>query len=156
MYRPTSRGPGAAPTNPDAQLRVLRILWVVFLITIGLFVMVTYFARPSAETIAESRQGNPTVLFVLAALGLSSVVASFVLKAGFYRRAADEQQPAVMQTGFILGMVLCEAAVLMGLAALFITWNDYAYGLFALGALGEALHFPSRDQVLSAYPRSVM
>jgi hypothetical protein len=42
----------------------------------------------------------------------------------------------------------------MGLVGVFTTWNDYAYALFALGALGEALHFPTREQVLSAYYKS--
>ena len=56
-----------------------------------------------------------------------------------------------MQTGFILAMVLCEVAALMGLAALFVTLSNYAYLLFALGALGQALHFPRREEVMSAY-----
>jgi hypothetical protein len=151
MYRPTSRRPGAAPANPEAQLRVMRVLWEVFLLCISMFVLVTYFGRPSADAIAERRQDNPTLLLVLAALGLSLVVASFVLKAGFYRRAAEQQQPAVLQRGFILALVLCETAALMGLIGLFATWNDYAYGLLALGALGEALHLPRREQVMPAH-----
>jgi F0F1-type ATP synthase membrane subunit c/vacuolar-type H+-ATPase subunit K len=151
MYTPRSSGQAAAAAKPEVALRTMRILWVVFLITVGLFVLVTYFARPSAETVAEVRQANPAVLLALAALGLSSVVASFIFKAGFYRRAAEQQQPAVLQTGFILALVLCEAAVLMGLVGLFVTWNDYAYGLFALGFVGELLHFPRREPVMSAY-----
>jgi amino acid permease len=153
MYTPTSRKPGAE-ASPESQLRVMRILWVVFLITISLFVLVTYVSRPDDETIAEMGGGNTTLLFVLAAVALSSVVASFVLKATFYKRAAEQRQPAVLQTGFIVAMVMCEAAVLLGLVGVFITWNDYAYLLFALGALGEALHFPRREQVLSAYYKS--
>jgi len=34
---------------------------------------------------------------------------------------------------------------------LFVTWNIYAYALFALGALGIALHFPRRDDVAATY-----
>jgi CDP-diglyceride synthetase len=135
----------------DVRLRTMRFLWAMFLITIGLFVLVTRLSRPGDETIAETSGGNTTLLFVLAAVALSSVVASFVLKANFYRRAAEQRQPAVSQTGFIVAMALCEAAVILGLVGLFITWNDYAYLLFALGALGEALHFPRREQVQAAY-----
>jgi hypothetical protein len=148
--------PGA-DIQPDAQLRVLRILWAVFLTTIGLFVLVTYISRPADETVASLRQqDSPALLLVLATLALSAVVASFVLKAGFYRRAAEQQQPAVLQTGLILALVLCETAVLLGLVGIFITWNEYFYALFALGALGEALHFPRREQVLSAHFRPGM
>jgi hypothetical protein len=144
----------AGGAGPEVRLRTMRILWMMFMITIGLFFLVTRFSRPDNETIAELGGGNTTLLFVLAALALSSVVASFVLKAGFYRRAAEQQQPALLQSGFIIAIVLCESAVLMGLVGVFTTWNDYAYALFALGALGEALHFPTREQVLSAYYKS--
>ena len=146
---------GAAPVGPDAQLRVMRTLWVVFLVTIGLFFLVTYVSRPDAETRAEAAagDGSATILLVLAALALSSVVASVVVKASFYRRAAERQHPGMLQTGFVVAIMLCETAVLLGLVGVFVTWNDYAYGLFALGALGEALHFPTREQILSAYYR---
>ncbi len=153
MYTPRSGGQGA--TNPEAALRTMRILWAVFLVTIGLFVLVTRFARPS-DAGAGANSDNLVLLLVLAMLGLTSVAASFILKAGFYKRAAEQQQPAALQTGLILAMALCEAAVLFGVVGLFITWNDYAYALFALGGLGEALHFPRREQVFSAYYKSSM
>lgn len=141
--------------KPDAQLRLMRILWVAFLITIGLFVLVTYFVRPSGDFISERRQDIPVLLPVLAALAVSLVAGSFVLKSVFYKRAAEQQKPDVLQTGFVLALALCESAVLFGLVGLFLTWNDYAYGLFAVGALGEALHFPRREQILSAYYKPV-
>jgi hypothetical protein len=152
MSRPAV-GPDA---GPEVRLRTMRILWAVFLVVVGMFFLVTRFSRPDDETVAETGGGNTTLLFVLAAAALSSVVASFVLKASFYKRAAGQQQPALLQTGFIVAMVLCEAAVLLGLVGVFMTWNDYAYGLFVLGALGEVLHFPRREQVQSAYYKSVM
>jgi hypothetical protein len=148
----TTRRPGE-DAGPEVRLRTMRILWVMFLITIGLFFLVTRLSRPDGEARAEiaARDSNVTILLVLAVVALSSVVVSFVLRASFYKRAAEQRQPAVLQTGFILAIALCEAAVLLGLVVLFTTWNDYAYGLFALGALGEALHFPRREQVMSAY-----
>ena len=150
MMNQPPAGAGTAP-GPDARLRSMRVLWMVFLTAVGMFLLVTRLSRPADETIAEMDGGNTTLLFVLAAVALSSVVASFVLKANFYRRAAEQRQPAVLQTGFVVAMVLCEAAVILGLVGAFLTWNDYAYLLFALGAFGEALHFPRREQVLSAY-----
>lgn len=147
---------GAAPgTEPDFRLRTMRIRWGVFLLAAGMFFLVTRLYRPDDERMAELGGGSPTLLIVLMAIAFSSVVASFVLKANFYKRAAEQQKPAVLQTGFLVAMALCEAAVLLGLVGVFMTWNDYAYLLFALGALGEALHFPRREQVLSAYYKSV-
>ena len=151
------RAAGASPdAGPEVRLRTMRILWVVFLVTIGLFFLVTRLSRPDDEAVALTGGGNRTVLLVLAVVALSSVVISFVVRASFYRRAAQQQQPMLLQMGFLVAIVLCEVSVLLGLVGIFTTWNDCAYGLFALGALGELLHFPSRDQVLSAYPRSVM
>ena len=156
MNRPAA---GAGPdAGPEVRLRTMRILWAVFLTAVGLFFLVTRFARPDDETRAgiAARDGNETILLVLAAVALSTVTASFVMRANFYRRAAEQRQPALLQTGFIVAVVLCETAVLLGLVGLFTTWNDYAYGLFALGALGELLHFPRREQVMSAYFKPVM
>lgn len=154
MNRPNA---GAGPdAGPEVRLRTMRILWGAFLAAVGLFVLVTRFARPDEETIAEMDGGNTTLLYVLAALALSTVVASFVVKATFYRRAAAQQQPALIQIGFIIAMALSEAAVLFGMVGIFVTWNDYAYLLFALGALGEALHFPRREQLMAAYYKQAM
>ncbi|MBV8858586.1 MAG: hypothetical protein JOZ02_16755 [Acidobacteria bacterium] len=144
--------PAAGPDlGPNFRLRVMRILWGAFLITVGLFVLVTRLVRPGAGTGAVMGGGNTTVLYALAALALSMVAASFVLKSALYKRAAERQQPDILQAGFILALALCESAALLGLVGLFITWNDYFYLLFALGALGELLHFPRREQVMAAY-----
>lgn len=146
-----NQGAASPDAGPEIRLRTMRILWAAFLVTIGLFALVTYFARPAADTLSGARQESPALLLAFALIGLTSVAASFVLKSGFYTRAAEQRQPAVLQTGFILALALCEAAVLVGLVGLFVTWNDYAYGLFALGFVGELLHFPRREQVMPAY-----
>src|ERR1044071_110616 len=124
MNRPAvGSGPSA---GPDARLRTLRILWAAFLITVGLLVVMSRLARPDRRVGAETARDNPTLLYVLAAAALTSVVASFVVKAGFYRRGAERQEPAQVQTGLVIALVLCEAAALMGYGGVMVTWNDYA------------------------------
>src|SRR5687768_3435779 len=120
MNRPAA-GATSEP-GPDARLRTMRILWAVFLVCIGQFALVAWFARPEADAPAE---GVPPLLYALAALGLASVAASFVLKPGFFRRAAERHEPAQIQTGFIVAMVLCEVSALLGLVGLFVTQGDY-------------------------------
>jgi F0F1-type ATP synthase membrane subunit c/vacuolar-type H+-ATPase subunit K len=154
MNQPTSQP--AADGGLDARLRTMRILWAVFLITIGLYALVTVFARPSQEVVLERRgEDNQTMLVALGALGLSLVILSFVVKRIYYRKAAEQQSPPQFQTGFIIAEVLCESCVLFGLVALFVTWNDYAYALFVLGALGQLLHFPRRDELAAAYRKGL-
>ncbi len=135
----------------EVRLRTLRILWAVFLTTVGLYLLVSVFSRPSAVNIAEGGHDNPTLLMALAVAGLSTVAISFVLKRSFYARAAERRDPAQLQQGFIIALVLRETCALFGLVGLFATWNSYAYALFALGALGIALHFPRRDDVAATY-----
>ncbi len=138
-------------SGADVRLRTMRILWAVFLANVGLMALAGHFGRPEMDV-----EGVPPLLYALGAAALSSVAASFIVKASFYGRAAGRQEPARLQTGFIIALALCEAAVLMGLVGLFTTGCDYAYGLFALGALGMALHFPRREQVLATYYKPTM
>src|SRR4051794_7868652 len=100
--------PPATSAGPEAYLRTMRILWVAFLVCVALFLLVTWITRPS-ELPEEAGRGVPTLLYVLAALALSTVAASFVVKAGLYRRAVMHQQPMLMQAGFTLAMALCES-----------------------------------------------
>jgi len=145
----------AAGAGPETYLRTMRILWVAFLTCVGLFVLVTVVTRPS-ELPAESGRGLDPLLVVLAGLALLTVAASFVVKSGFYRRAVGGRLPALLPSGFIIAMALCESAVLFGLVGVFVTRNDAAYLLFALGALGMLLHFPRREQVEAAFQKSLM
>src|SRR5215213_7257515 len=114
MVNRPSAGAGA-DAGPNIRLRTMRILWAVFLVTIGQFALFGWFGRDEADAAAEVGTGVPPLLYVLAAIGLASVASSFVVKSIFYRRAAEGQNPAQLQTGFILAMVLSEAAAILGL-----------------------------------------
>lgn len=147
--------------NPETRLRTMRILWAVFIITVGLHAMVAYFARSSesddwpasaAESlgIGASAGGFSVLILVFFALGLSTVVASFLVKQAFANRAVREQNPAVLQTGFILSVVLCEVAALFGFVGLFADGNPAAWLLFVIAVAGMVLHFPRREDVEAA------
>lgn len=140
----------ATKTGPEVHLRTMRILWGAFLVCVGLFVLVTRFTG-QADVPAEVSRGVDPLLYVLGVMALVAVAASFFMKGIFYGRAAQHQQPILMQAGFTIAMALCESGVLMGLVGIFVTRNDAAYLLFALGALGMLLHFPRRAQVEAAY-----
>lgn len=141
----------AADAGPNVRLRTMRILWAVFLICIVQFALIGWFTRPEADAPTVDGWNPMPLLYGAAVLGLVLVSASFAVKGTFYRRAAERQEPARMQTGFILALLLCEVTAMLGLVALFVTLSEYSYLLLALGALGELLHFPRREEVLSAY-----
>ena len=142
----------------DTRLRTMRILWAVFLMTIAQFLLVVYFADPMTEAERASASGEPApsgnpspLLYLFFALGLASVAASYLLRRSFYGKGERERQPALVHTGLILALALCETAALFGLVALFVLGNPLAYSLFALAVIGQLLHFPRRDQLLAAY-----
>lgn len=145
--------PGA-DAGTEARLRTMRILWAAQLMTVGLLVVVGSVVRSETEGVDARGADVPTLLYALAAAAAATVVASFVVKPIFYGRAAARREPAQAQTGLILALALCEAAALLGFAGLLITRSDYAFLLFALGALGMLLHFPRREQVEAAFRTS--
>jgi hypothetical protein len=145
--------------NPEARLRTMRIIWASFLMSVGLYALIAYFARPSdesplsgaeAEGIGAVSGGFSVLILVLFALGLTTVVASFLVRQAFANRAVREQNTAVLQTGLILSIVLCEMAALFGLVGLFADGNPSAYLLFVVAAAGIVLHFPRREDVAAA------
>ena len=142
--------------GPEARLRTMRILWAVFLVNVGLFVLISRVAAHGADAPEGEVEGVPPLLFALGAAALSAVAASFLLKASVYRRAAERQEPPQAQTGFILALALCESAALFGVVGIFTTRCDYSYALFVLGALGILLHFPRREQGFASYYTSMM
>jgi F0F1-type ATP synthase membrane subunit c/vacuolar-type H+-ATPase subunit K len=148
--------------DAETRLRTMRILWAVFLMTVGLYALVAYFAAPgtpgaasvryddSLGSIGASAGGLSVLLVVFFVLGLSTVVASFLVKQAFANRAVREQNPAVLQTGLILSLALCEAAGLFGLFGLFAEGSPSAYLLFVVSAAGIVLHFPRREDLTAA------
>jgi hypothetical protein len=144
-----SNQPGAGD-GFDARLRTMRILWGAYLMTIVIYVVASALVLSPWYTAPEGA-ADATALAALAAAGLTSVAASFLLKGRFYAQAAEEGSPAKFQTGFIVAAALCEVAGLLGFVGIFFSHSRESFLLFALGALGLLLHFPRRDQLAAAY-----
>ena len=151
MNRPSNQ-PGA-DTGLEVRLRTMLILWAVFLVTIGLYALIPFFVLGSGG--AAEGADDSTLLAAFAALAFMAVAASFVLKRHFHGHAVEQGSSDKFQVGFIAAEAFCEFAVLLGLVGLFVTLNKYAYALFALGALGQLLHFPSRDQLAATYKKGL-
>jgi F0F1-type ATP synthase membrane subunit c/vacuolar-type H+-ATPase subunit K len=152
MNRPSNQR--GADAGLETRLRTLRILWAVFLMNVGLFALFGVFSLRSGDA-AEGGADDPTLLAAMAVVACLSVAVSFLIKGRFYRQAAERGEPARAQQGLIVALVLCEVSALLGLVGLLLTLNEYAYGLFALGALGQLLHFPRRDELAAAYRKGL-
>jgi F0F1-type ATP synthase membrane subunit c/vacuolar-type H+-ATPase subunit K len=146
MTQPT-KGDGSAATLEE-RLRLMRIIWAMFLFSVGVYAVVGYLAAD----VGERGAGAPEwVLPLFVVVAVVAVLVSIVVKRAYARRAEAERRPEHAQTGLIIAVALCESAALFGLVGLFVTGDAYSYVLFAVGAVGLLLHFPSRERLAAAY-----
>lgn len=139
----------SAPLNIDARYRTMLTLWFALLMSIGIYFAVSVFLAPPISNASET---PPTTLFtvVLTALGTLFVVLSFVVKRKILERSVERQEVALVQQALIVACVMCEASALLGLLERFLFDSHEYYLLFLISAIGTALHFPRREQLLSA------
>ena len=141
----------------DTRLRSLRIVWAAILGTVFLYALLGYFTSPPilswrvgfAGEDGDAARGLTAGGLYLAGL-LASVAASQLLLRSFLRRAEAEQNPALVQTGFIVAFVACEAGALVGLVILFMTKSWLAFLLMGISAMMLAILWPRRDQLAAA------
>lgn len=128
----------------DGQYRTLLFLWIAFLPTIAFYFVLTLLLPTREEP------ENRLLTIVFSAISAFLVVVSFPVKKVFLSRSVETQQAGLVNTGFILAMVLCEAAGLFALLDTFISHDRYYFILLALAFIGLLLHFPRRSQVEAA------
>jgi hypothetical protein len=147
-----------AASDIDARLRVMRIIWAAFLGAVCLYAVVGYVVNPptlSWRSWGFGGEGGSLGLS-LAAAGLyaagllASVLFAPLLWRSFLRRAEAEQKPALVQTGFIVALAVCEAGALLGLTILFLTRSWNAFLLMGTSAMMIALLRPRREQLAAA------
>lgn len=133
----------------DKRYQTLLILWMGVAMSIGLLFMVTLFVAP--ETTDETTGApNAFVLFGLAAVGTFLVVLSFAVKRKLLQTSVEKQDVTLVQKALVVACAMCEAAALLGLIGRFVVGTRDYFLLFLVSAVGIALHFPKRDQLLAA------
>ena len=132
-------------TESGKRHQTLLILWFAMLMNMGLLFLVAFIAAP-----ATAGPPSKVLTLVLAALAAFLVVASFAVKRGFLKRSVDRQDPSLVQKGLIVAWAICEVSAMIGLLERFLIGNWDYFVLFLLAAVGIALHFPRRDDLLAA------
>lgn len=119
----------------------LVIVWAALAMSVVLYFVITKTVlQPPAER-------NESLAWILAAMGIAALAASFVLKNLFLARAAAQRSAAVLRTAFLLAFALAEVPALMGMVAFLVTGWEYSWVMFVIAAIGFGLHFPRRDTV---------
>ena len=142
----------------DARLRALRTIWAAILGSVFFYAVVGYVLHPPAFNLRSlSHAGeSDSVGLGLTAAGLflagqlAVILFSQLLLRSYLRRAEAEQNPALVQTGFILALVLCESGALVGLVILFLTRSWMAFLLMGISAMMIAILRPRREQLAAA------
>jgi hypothetical protein len=137
------------PTDLDKRFQALIILWVGIASSIGLLFAVTLFVPRDAFD-EPTNPPSAFLLFALAALGTFLVVISFAVKRKILQTSVEKQDVTLVQKAVVIACALCEAAALLGLLGRFVAGTRDYLLLFLVAAVGIALHFPKRDQLIAA------
>ena len=140
----SSLNPNSMQTAVDTRYRVILIIWLAMLASLGIYFLITNFVE------APPASDNGTIIWVLIALGVSTTSISFLLKRALLTRAAREQRLELVQVAYVIAFALCEMAGIFGVVAYFLTAHRYYHLLFIISALGILLHKPRRDDLLNA------
>lgn len=136
----------------DARYRTLLILWIAQLMSIGVLYLVGTFFGPAPST--QSLSSPSALTFAFAAVAMILVILSFVVKGKLLARSVQEQKVELVQNALIVACAMCEGSALLGLVERFVARNSDYNLFFLLAVVGIALHFPKREQLLSATYKS--
>jgi NADH:ubiquinone oxidoreductase subunit 2 (subunit N) len=146
MMKPTNQ---RIPPDIDLRYRTMLILWFALFASIGLYFLVTLFKGPEIRN-DPNIVPNTTFTVVVTIVGTLFVLLSFVVKRKLLQRSVERQEVALVQQALIVACAMCEVSAMLGLLERFLFDSHEYYLLFLIAAIGMALHFPRREQLLSA------
>src|SRR5688572_8007878 len=132
----------------DTRYRSMLILWFALLMSVVMFFVLTMAAPAPFDR--ERNAPTSVVLFALAAVGTFLVVLSFAAKRKMLQRSVEKQEPMLVQQALVVACAMCEVSALFGVLERFAIGSGDHYVLFLVSAIGVALHFPKRNQLIEA------
>jgi F0F1-type ATP synthase membrane subunit c/vacuolar-type H+-ATPase subunit K len=127
----------------DASYRILRIIWLVILFSVIAIFVVSRLVQPTPD-------GAKVLFWILLAIGLCNLGASFILKQRMLKQAIEQRKIELVQSAYIVAFGLCESIAIFGLIVHLTTGIEYYYFFFVLSGFGILLHKPQRDDLLAA------
>jgi F0F1-type ATP synthase membrane subunit c/vacuolar-type H+-ATPase subunit K len=135
---------GTAQPSIEARYRVLLILWLAMLISIGMFFLISRLVpHPSYDS-------DSPLFAVMGALGSITLSLSFRFKSKFVAQSIEKQSASILQQGYIIAWALCEATALFGLLIFFVTGSRFYFFFFMFAVLGMLFHMPRRAHLFEA------
>lgn len=133
----------------NKRYQTMLTLWAALLLSVGSYFVFGLIAAPPIG----NEPGTPGKSLLAAGLtGLGAILAllSFPVKRKMLERSVENQDVGLVQKGMIVACALCEIAAVLGLIERLVLNSRNYYLLFVIAAIGIALHFPRRDQLLAA------
>lgn len=124
-------------------------LWFSLFMAIAMYFVFVRFLGPETSNEAET-PGNIPLTATITALGAVLVLLSFVVKRKLLERSVQQQRVELVQQALVFACAICEVSALLGVLERFLIDGHAYYLLFLISAMGVALHFPRREQLLSA------
>lgn len=137
----------------EHQLRVTKIVWVIFLVSQASFLTALFIARKEIFSFDAGKSflsESPVVPVIFAFLAMVNLALSFFIKSLAVKKAVEEQNLKLVQTAVILALSFCEAVGIMGLILALAFNYQYFFLWSALGILGIVLHYPRRADFIAA------
>lgn len=139
--------------NPENAYQMFLIIWFALLISQLMFLFIVFFIKPEMLAFDFSKPflgENATVILAFAAISISVLAVSLVMKSKYLAQSVAEQKIEHVQTAMIVGSALAESVSLFGLLLAFSFDYQYFFLFSALGIFGTLLHFPKRANVHAA------
>lgn len=139
--------------NIEQTYRTQMILWVAFLMSQFIFIVVLFVSKPEIFKFDFTKPMFEVMAIVLALVAIISFALSFVYKNKYLKQAIEKQEIPLVQESLIMAFVFCEAISIFGLVLAF---SDYQYffAWFVLGIAGIIIHIPKRSYLIDAsYPK---
>ena len=137
------QSPDSNQPSLEMRYRTLLILWCAISVSVLLFLVLIYFAPvPPNE--------NRSLSLLLIAIGIAPVAISFLIKRKMLIKAVENQQPAIVNSAYVMSFALCEVPALLGVMNHFLTGSKYYLAGFAIAGIGLLLHFPQKKHLADA------
>ncbi|HEY0078453.1 MAG TPA: hypothetical protein VGB73_07380 [Pyrinomonadaceae bacterium] len=136
-----------AGENSDSRYRNLMLIWIAQLMSFAfLSLLPMLVGKP-----IDAADADDTLRQIFFAIGVTTLILSFVLKRRMLSRAIERQDARQVQAGYILAFALCEMTGLSGVLIHLTKGATSIYHLLlALGWFGLLLHWPRRSHLTDA------
>jgi hypothetical protein len=128
------------PLTPRAERRFQLILWAAMLFSLGMYFVIIRVVHPGEPV------DNPLLVRILLAASAFFALGSFGVRKAFEARARSQKTPELQRIGFMIGMVMSEAAALFGVVAWFVTATELYFVFLIIGFVSMLFHYPQRAE----------